>query len=121
MPRAVWKPRPTPVNADPLRPRNTGCDSPSLEGHVVKTAREQGWTALLNGELLRVAEQAGFDVPLTTDKNIAYQQSLRGRKIALVALGKGNWPVVRPMLPQIVAAVNAAKPGSYTLVDMPDE
>ncbi len=93
----------------------------SLEGHIVKTAREQGWSALLNSELLRVAEQAGFDVLLTTDKNMAYQQSLRGRKIALVILGKGNWPLVRPMLPQVAAAVNAAKPGSYTLVDISGE
>jgi len=93
----------------------------SLRGHVVKTAREQGWSALLNGDLLRVAEDTGFDVLLTTDKNIVYQQRLRGRKIAVVALGKGNWPLVRPMVPQVVAAVNAAKPGSYTLVEIPGE
>jgi hypothetical protein len=68
-----------------------------------------------------VAEQAGLEVLLTTDKNMAYQQSMKGHKIALVALGKGNWPLVRPMVPQIVAAVNAAKPGSYTLVEIEDE
>ncbi len=93
----------------------------SLEGHTVRTAREQGWSALLNGDLLRVAEEAGFDVLLTTDKNMAHQHSLRGRKIALVVLGKGMWPLVRPMVPQVVAAVNAAKPGSHTVVDIPGE
>jgi len=93
----------------------------ALEGHTVRTAREEGWSALLNGDLLRVAEQAGFDVLLTTDKNMAYQHSLRGRRIALVVLGKGKWPLIRPMVPQVVAAVNAAKPGSYTVVDIPGE
>ncbi len=91
----------------------------SLDRHTVKTAREQGWSALLNGELLRVAEQAGFDVLLTTDKNMVYQHSLGSRKIALVVLGKGKWPLIQRMVPQVVAAVSAAKPGSYTLVDIP--
>jgi len=90
-----------------------------LEGHNVRTAREQGWSDLLNGELLRVAEAEGFDVLLTTDKNIAYQQNLRGLKLAIVVLGKGNWPLIRPVVPKIVAAVLAARPGSYTVVDVP--
>jgi hypothetical protein len=91
----------------------------SFEGHTVKTAREQGWSALLNGELLNAAEQAGFDVLLTTDKNMAYQHSLTGRKIALVVLGKAKWPLIKPIVPQVVAAVIAAKPGSHTVVDIP--
>jgi hypothetical protein len=65
-----------------------------------------------------VAEEAGFDVLLTTDKNIVHQHSLKGRKIALVVLGKGKWPLIKPMVPQVVAAVNAAKPGSHILVDI---
>ncbi len=93
----------------------------SLEGHTVRTVRERGWSALLNGELLRVAEEAGFDVLLTTDKNMVYQHSLKGRSIALVVLGKGKWPLIRPVASQVVAAVNAAKPGSYTMVDIPDK
>lgn len=60
----------------------------ALVGHVVKTARQLGWDTLNNGELLRVAEEAGFEVLLTTDKNLAYQQNLRGRKIAIVVLGR---------------------------------
>ena len=46
-----------------------------------------GWDRLSKGELLTAAEQAGFDLLLTTDKNIRYQQNLTGRKIALVVLG----------------------------------
>jgi hypothetical protein len=52
-----------------------------LRGHRVISAREQGWSTLVNGELLRVAEQAGFDLFLTTDKNLFYQQNLKAVKL----------------------------------------
>ena len=90
-----------------------------LVGHTVREARDQGWDLLRNGELLDAAEAAGFDVLLTTDKNIRYQQNLTGRKIAIVVLGKRRWKLIRPMLPQIVAVVNAPTPGTYTEVDIP--
>ena len=93
----------------------------SLPGHVVKTARQQGWSTLLNGELLRVAEEAGFDVLLTTDKNLAHQQNMSNRKIAIVALGRNRWSLIQPTIQRIADAVGAAKPGSYTLVEMADE
>jgi hypothetical protein len=92
----------------------------SLSGHVVKTAYQQGWSTLLNGDLLRVAEEAGFELLLTVDKNLAYQQNLAGRRIAIVALGRNRWSLIRPELDRIVEAVNRAKPGSYTLVEIPD-
>ena len=56
----------------------------SLPEHVVKTAYEQGWSTLLNGDLLSAAEREGFQVLLTADKNLPYQQNLAGRKIAIV-------------------------------------
>jgi glutamate racemase len=90
-------------------------------GHAVQTARQLGWDTLANGELLRVAEEAAFDVLLTTDKNLAYQQNLKGRKIAIVVLGRNRWSIVKTALSQIAAAVNGAAPGSYIIVDMPDE
>ena len=62
---------------------------------------------LLNGDLLRVAEEAGFDLLLTTDKNLAYQQNLTGRKIAIVALGRNRWSLIQAALDQIADAVNA--------------
>ena len=67
----------------------------SLEGHKVVKAKERGWDTLTNGALLSVAETAGFDVLLTADKNMRYQQNLEGRKIALVVLSTPQWPVVR--------------------------
>jgi hypothetical protein len=90
----------------------------ALSGHVVKTAYEQGWSTLLNGELLRVAEEAGFDVLLTTDKNLAYQQNLSGRKIAIVALSRNRWSLIEPVLGRIAEIVGQARPGSYVLVEI---
>ncbi len=58
-----------------------------LTGHTVRTAAEEHWEMLKNGDLLTVAEHAGFEVFLTTDKNIRYQQNLTGRTIAIVVIG----------------------------------
>ena len=78
-----------------------------------------GWEELSTGELIDVAEQAGFEVMVTTDKNIRYQQNLEARKIALVVLEHSQWPMVKLVAATIVAAVNAAEPGSYIEVDVP--
>jgi hypothetical protein len=67
-----------------------------LKGHTVRTAAQQGWSRLTNGELLASAEAAGFEVLLTTDKNIRYQQNLSGRKIAIVVIGNAQRPELRP-------------------------
>ena len=91
---------------------------PYLTGHAVTEARDRGWDRLSNGDLLAEAERAGFDVLLTADKNIRYQQNLRGRRIAIVVLGTPKWPVVRLHIERIAAAVNAATPGSYTEVNL---
>ena len=72
-------------------------------------------------KLLRVAEQAGFGVLVTADKNIRYQQNLEGRKIAVVVLTQLRWRLVRRMLAEIAEAVNAATPGSFAEVDIPYE
>jgi hypothetical protein len=69
--------------------------------------------------LLTKAEAAGFELLLTTDKRIRYQQNLKGRKIAVVVLGNSAWRIVRKHLPRVVEAVTAATPGSYTEVDIP--
>jgi hypothetical protein len=92
----------------------------SFPGHTVKQAKEQGWDTLTNGELLTAAERAGFQVLLTTDKNIRYQQNLAGRTIAVVVLGRARWRLIRAVIPKIVAAVEAALPGAFVEVDVPD-
>jgi hypothetical protein len=90
-----------------------------LSGHEVTYARKIGWHEMGNGELIRRAEEPGYDVLLSTDKNIRYQQNLQGRKIALIVLGNQQWPVVRLHLDKIAAAVDAATPGSFVEVDIP--
>ena len=88
-------------------------------GHNVTEAKERGWERLANGDLLAAAEEAGFDMLLTADKNMSYQQNLSGRKIALVVLGNSPWRLVRLHLDEIATVVNAATPGSYAKVDIP--
>jgi hypothetical protein len=92
---------------------------PFLIGHMVETAAQRGWDKLKNGELLEVAEEAGFEVLVTPDKNIRYQQDLALRRIALVVLGNPQWPVLSRYVERVVIAENAAHPGSYTVVDIP--
>jgi hypothetical protein len=91
-----------------------------LQKHTVTTAHKQGWSTLSNGELLRESERAGFDVLLTTDQNLIHQQNLSGLTIAIVVLGKARWSLIEPVLDRIANAVDEAKPGSYTLVDIPE-
>jgi predicted nuclease of predicted toxin-antitoxin system len=90
-----------------------------LVGHTVEEAREHGWEELENGELIEAAERAGFEVMVTTDKNIRYQQHLTARKIALVVLEHSQWPMVKQVAENIVAALDNAGPGSFTEVGVP--
>ena len=92
---------------------------PYLEQHTVRTAAQQGWDKLSNGDLLTAAEEAGFDILLTTDKNMRYQQNLAGRKIAIIVLGQPQWPHLEPHIQRVIEAVRAAKPSSYVEVDIP--
>src|SRR6202521_3097506 len=92
---------------------------PFLKEHTVQTTAERGWATLENGELLKAAEAAGFNVLVTPDKNIRYQQNLTVRTIALIVLGNPQWPILRLHIERVVAAVNAARPGSYTEVEIP--
>jgi hypothetical protein len=91
----------------------------ALKGHVVVEAIERGWDRLVNGELIAAAEAAGFDVLLTTDKNMRYQQNLTGRKIAFVVIGNQQRPTLRRYVERVAAAVDAATPGSLAEVEIP--
>ena len=90
-----------------------------LPNHIVTSAKDRGWNTLTNGDLLAEAEGAGFDVLVTADKNMRYQQNLTARRIALVVLSTPQWPRVRLHAGKIAAAVNSATPGSYTEVEIP--
>lgn len=105
-----------------LIPFDNGTPAPlryALKGHVVVEAIERGWDRLVNDDLIEVAEAAGFELLLTTDKNIRYQQNLTGRKIAFVVVGNQQWPILRRYIDRVAAAVDAATPGSYFEVEIP--
>ena len=90
----------------------------SLAGHTVTEARDRGWDRISNGELLKLTED-GFEVLLTTDKNIRYQQNLSDREIAIVVLENSSWRIVRKRLERISVAISEAAPGNYAEVHIP--
>lgn len=90
-----------------------------MGGHDVSTAYERGWSTLNNGDLLDVAEREGFEVLLTTDRNLQHQQDLRARMIAIVVLGTTSWPRIQREIPAVIRAVDSAVSGSYAEVRFP--
>ena len=91
----------------------------SLKSHEITESRQLGWERISNGDLLMMADSAGFALLVTTDKNVRYQQNLRGRNISIVVLGNSPWWLVRRHLAEIAGAVNLAMPGSFAEVDIP--
>jgi hypothetical protein len=87
-----------------------------LAKHDVRTAEELGWARLVNGDLLRAAEDAGFGVMVTADQSLEYQQNLKGRKLALVVLSTNHIGVLEKHPERLVAAVDAAQEGGYEFV-----
>ena len=85
----------------------------SLAAHQVETAWQHGWSQHSNGDLLNAAETAGFDLLITTDQNLRYQQSLAGRRIAILVLMIANWPQLEPHSAAIAIAAEAIPPGGY--------
>jgi predicted nuclease of predicted toxin-antitoxin system len=90
-----------------------------LIGHQVDTAYELGWAEVSNGELLRSAESAGFDVMITTDQSIRYQQNLAGRKLAIVAIDTNDWTQIRNSKSAVLDALAGIAPGAYIEVEIP--
>jgi hypothetical protein len=90
----------------------------ALTGHTVKTAYEMGWSTLVNGELLNAAEDAGFGVFVTTDKNFPHQQNFKGRKLGAVILSQNRWKFVKAVMPRIVDAIETSRPGTCSIVEV---
>lgn len=66
-----------------------------------------------NGELLRMAEREGFNVFITTDQNLKYQQKLRERQLAIVVLMTTSWARIRRQTDVILETINVVRPGEY--------
>jgi hypothetical protein len=90
---------------------------PFLAHHETFTVAYMGWGGVKNGKLLDAAERAGFDVLITGDRTLEYEQNLSNRAIALVALSAVNWPIIEPNVARIIDAVDSAKPGTLTKID----
>ena len=88
-----------------------------LPGHEVTTVAHKGWGGLKNGDLLMALERADFDVFVTGDQAIEYQNRIAGRRFGIVALSTNSWPIMRAHLNKIAAAVEAAQAGSVRMVD----
>jgi hypothetical protein len=88
-----------------------------LGPNEVVTVTYMGWTGLQNGALLRAAEESGMDVLLTGDQSLTYEQNLAGRRLAVVALSAIQLPIIKENLEKIIAAIEAAAPGSFQAVD----
>jgi len=88
-------------------------------GHTVVTTWYQGWSGLKNGALLTAAEGSGFDLFITADQELTYQQNLTGRKMAVLVLSTNNWDFIKAGIAEIRTAIDEVTPGSYAEVDIP--
>jgi hypothetical protein len=82
----------------------------------ISTVQEMGWAGSRNGELLRRAEEH-FDIFVTADQNLRYQQNLSGRKLAILVLPSNQVPLVARLVPAVEALLATIQPG--TVVDVP--
>ena len=90
-----------------------------LAGHDVNVAGEHGWDTLANGALLDRAEAAGYEVLITADKNMPYQQNLDRRNLALVVLSTNRWPLIETKIGDIRSALQGIQPGEVREVFIP--
>ena len=89
-----------------------------LTRHLVDTAFERGWSTLRNGELLDVAEHERYDLLITTDQNLRYQQQLTARQLAIIVLLSTSWPRIQRRIEAIQAAIERVVPGGYEEIAM---
>ena len=83
-----------------------------LQSHACSNPVKEGWRGIQNGELLRLAE-AKFDLFLTCDQGIRYQQNLKGRKIAILQLSTNDWTLLEKRLPEVLATIKTIQTGQY--------
>jgi hypothetical protein len=102
-----------------IRPRDARPTSTRTWGHNCSTSHEVGWSNLSNGDLLREAENT-FDLLITTDKNLRYQQNLSGRRLAIIVLPTTSWPKIQQHIPEVIDAVTNIKPGEYRELSFQD-
>jgi hypothetical protein len=89
-----------------------------LTEHSVTTAYEEGWSNLSNGDLLQSAEDKGYQIFVTTDRNLRYQQNLSDRSIAIVVLLSTSWPKIWTQTEKVCGVINAVELGDYAEISI---
>jgi predicted nuclease of predicted toxin-antitoxin system len=89
-----------------------------LHPHSVDTTSERSWSTLKNGELLNQAESNGYEVFITTDRNLKYQQNLTGRKVRILVLTTTSWPRISKKADLIRDALSNLNEGGYVEVEI---
>ena len=89
-----------------------------LTEHSVTTAYEEGWSNLSNGDLLKSAEDKGYQIFVTTDRNLRYQQNLSDRQMAIVVLLSTSWPKIRTQTDKVCDVINEIKLGDYVEISI---
>jgi len=89
-----------------------------LPHFAIRTVQEMGWAGIKNGALLDLAE-AQFEIFITTDKNLRYQQNLAKRKLAFILLPTNQVPIIATLVPEIEAALNNIQIGDFVEIPYP--
>jgi hypothetical protein len=86
-----------------------------LPERQIKTVQDMGWSGIKNGELLKLVETK-FDIFVTSDKNLKYQQNLANRKLAIILLPSNQVPIIVSLLPEIDDAIGRASLGDFIVI-----
>lgn len=106
-------------NADSIRSGHSYPVAQRAGDHTVETAFERGWNGLDNGQLLEAAESEGFELLVTTDQNLRFQQNVAARRISILVLTTTSWPRIRQHTDLVVAAIAALRAGEYRELSFP--
>ena len=90
-----------------------------LKEHDVTSAKAKGWNKIKNGELLQLSVDAGYDVMITADQGIEYENNIAAHRIAVITLTSPRWPDVKKRIPEIKRALQNAKQGRAITVEIP--
>jgi hypothetical protein len=88
-----------------------------LAGHDAVSVQKMGWSGIQNGRLLELA-QSQFDVFLTSDRNLSYQQNLARCRIGIIVLETAGTRLsqTRPLMPRVVKALDGLRPGDVVVI-----
>jgi len=89
-----------------------------LPQFIIQTVQEMGWSGIKNGRLLNLAE-GHFDILVSTDQNLPYQQNLSGKKLAVIILPSNKVPIVAQLIPALEEALKVIQPGIFFEIPLP--